>query len=300
MAVLLATLVALGGAFGVRNAAEAHAKPTQPTAGASARQPAARHDTQKASPKLVQVNPSGLLWLPRSCIGTEEPLDVIFHFHGVPHIVKSAAEGAGLDVVVSVHNEGELSASYKRAWSSPRAFEALLSEARAGIRDYCGADEPRVGRVALSSFSAGFAAVQQLLDRPPVFARVDAVLLEDSLYAAYTNPSTEAISTHGLAPFVAVGRAALDGEKLLAITHSAIKTPNYASTVETADYLLQKLGVERHATADGSGTEARRGSFWLLGRPGRDASAHAKHLQGMGATVLARLAERWHSPASAP
>lgn len=295
MGVVAATLALLGTAIGVRHAAKASPRPATPAVASIKRvHPVVKNGPPTPSPDLVQVNPSGLLWIPRSCAPSGEPLDVIFHFHGVPYIVKNAVENAGLNVIVSVDNEGELSASYRDAWSSPRAFEGLLEETRTAVQDYCDTSEPRLGRIALSSFSAGFAAVQQLLDHTEVFDRVDAVLLEDSLYAAYANPNTKEISEQGLTPFVAFGRAAVRSDKLMAITHSAIATPNYASTVETADYLLRKLGIERHPAPNGDGTEAEQGSFWLLGQPGTDAAAHSKHLQGMGHTVLPRLAARWH------
>ena len=87
----------------------------------AARQP--EHEAVKPARPLREADPSGRMYLPEHCDNLKGPLDVVFHFHGVPHIVAEAAEKAGLTVVVRVSNEGEVSESYSRAWSAPGSFE---------------------------------------------------------------------------------------------------------------------------------------------------------------------------------
>jgi hypothetical protein len=147
--------------------------------------------------------------------------------------------------------------------------------------------------MALSSFSAGFAALKHILSEPAVPDRVDAVLLEDSLYAAYSDPEEKQLVPSNLKPFVSFARAAARGQKLMAMTHSEVPTQGYASTRETADLLLDELGLERHPASSGKGTVAEKGNFWLRGLPGIDKEAHARHLQTMASTTLPRLAHFW-------
>ena len=218
--------------------------------------------------------------------------DVLYHFHGVPSVVVDQVERAGLHIVARVINEGTLSDDYTRAWARPGAFARLMNDTRRRIEMYC-EHGVHIDRVALSSFSAGFAAVQQILSDGRAARRIDGVLLEDSLYAGYSDPQRKVLSPKGLSPFLSFARASVEGDKLMAITHSEIRTPAYASTRETADYLLRELGLVRKPPSSGKGTEASDGNFWLRGLPGRDAAAHARHLQHMGETVLVRLAQFW-------
>src|SRR5690606_33666306 len=156
--------------------------------------------------------------------------------------------------------------------------------AKGAFAERCRGARHELTRLALSSFSAGFAAVQQLLRRDQVATRIDAVLLSDSLYGAYRDVATKEISQGGFEPFLNFARAAVREEKLMAVTHSQVRTEMYASTREMADELLAQLSIDRRPATPGS--LAFAGDFWLRGLPGHDARAHSKHLQQMGNTVF--------------
>ncbi len=71
----------------------------------------------------------------------------------------------------------------------------------------------------------------------------------DSLYCGYVGDGTDNVQ-HGVVhpdlmkDFLRFARAAAVGEKVMIITHCMEPTPGYASTRETADYLLAKLDLE--------------------------------------------------------
>jgi hypothetical protein len=71
------------------------------------------------------------------------------------------------------------------------------------------------------------------------------------------------------------------------ITHSEIFPGTYASTTETADYLLKELGVTRRAVVKWGpmGTqelsEARQGKFLLIGFAGNSAPDHVDQLHSL-------------------
>ena len=70
------------------------------------------------------------------------------------------------------------------------------------------------------------------------------------------------------------------------ISHSSQPTP-YASTTETADYLLGRLGLERTPLEPRPGEEfpqishARRGGFEVQGFAGASGPAHLFHLRSL-------------------
>ena len=97
------------------------------------------------------------------------------------------------------------------------------------------------------------------------------------------------------------------GRKRLIVTHSEIFPGTYASTTETADYLLTQLGLKRRAVLKWGPmgmqqlSEARAGKFRILGYAGNSAPDHVdqlhslpvllKWLRELGACLLHRWTE---------
>ncbi len=74
------------------------------------------------------------------------------------------------------------------------------------------------------------------------------------------------------------------GQKTMLITHSAQKT-SYASTTETADYLLNQLNIVRHQTSVQVSADwvavsrAQQRRFMVLGFDGETGPHHMDHLR---------------------
>jgi hypothetical protein len=79
------------------------------------------------------------------------------------------------------------------------------------------------------------------------------------------------------------------GRKRFLLTHSEIFPGTYASTTETADFLLKQLGVKRRAILKWGPTglqqlsEAKRGKFLLMGYAGNSAPDHVDQLHSLPA-----------------
>jgi hypothetical protein len=67
----------------------------------------------------------------------------------------------------------------------PSAFDALLASTQHALDNTRRAPSGHLGRIALSAWSAGFAAVGALFRQPTLAARIDAVLLADGPHANY-------------------------------------------------------------------------------------------------------------------
>ena len=157
----------------------------------------------------------------------------------------------------------------------------------------------RVGRIALVGFSAGHGAIRAILRQPRHFAAVGAVLLIDGMHTSYIPEGTVmsaggTIDTTNLVAFTSFARAAIRGEKRFLVTHSEIFPGTFASTTETADWLLHTLGVSRTAVLEWGPrglqqlSEAHSGRFELLGYAGNSAPDHVDQFQAMP-ELLARL-----------
>jgi hypothetical protein len=207
---------------------------------------------------------------------------ILFFFHGgtwLPEVAASRNKVA----VVSVQ-AGEGSAVYARLFDDPQRFLRLLAEAetKAGIK---------FTRVMLGGWSAGCGAVRQILKTPESYAHVDGVLLIDGMHTDYADgkpgPLESELDPGNLAIWLQLARDAMAGRKRLMVTHSEIFPGTYASTTETADYLLAQLGLRRRAVLKWGpmGTqqlsETRAGKFRLLGYAGNSAPDHVDQLHAL-------------------
>jgi hypothetical protein len=161
-----------------------------------------------------------------------------------------------------------------------------------------------VKRIAVSAWSAGFGGLRPLLESEDVRKRVDAVFIADGMFAPLADPKLRTVYTEQIKGTFAMAEAATRSEKLFVLTHSAIPTPNYASTSETSAALLAKLGLTRTALAHESreaSSEAKKGLFKLLGYDGQTVGAHIDQVKFMGDTMYKPLKQRWsQEPAPAP
>lgn len=248
-------------------------------------------------------DPRHTLWIPGDYQRSGNKVDVLIDFHGYPPRVRLSARWAGLNcVVISVQYAG-LSSVYRVPFSEDRQlFATILDEALAALRaepDF--PDDTQWNKLAISSFSAGFGAVREILKTQEYFDRITGIYMVDSLYCGYVGDGTDAVQEGVVHPglmkdFLRFARAAAAGEKVMVITHCRLPTPGYASTLETADYLLDQLAlapqpidsvVALPAEADVVPgalrlyREAERKGFALYGSPGRDGTDHVEHLRHM-------------------
>jgi hypothetical protein len=142
--------------------------------------------------------------------------------------------------------------------------------------------------VLVSSFSAGFGGVRELLKVPEHYQRIDAIVLADSLYCGYTgDPKEHKVDPALMADFRRFAREAASGKKSLVISHSAQVPEGYGSTTETADDLITCLGGMSVAVdaAWGKGLTLKRkftkGNVFIFGFAGAEAADHMNHLRGI-------------------
>ena len=228
-------------------------------------------------------------------------VDLVVHFHGAAWLPQQAVADAAPDAIAAVVNLGAGSGAYDRGFTDPAAFDSLL----AGVarEASAAAGRPvRLGRITLVGFSAGHGAIRAILREPRHFATVAGVLLLDGMHTSYVPEGTVlaaggALDTTNLAAFAAFARAAVRGEKRLVVTHSEIFPGTFASTTETADWLLAALGQRRTPVLRWGPrgmqqlSEVTAGRFALLGFAGNTAPDHVDHLHAMP-ELLARVLAR--------
>jgi hypothetical protein len=123
-------------------------------------------------------------------------------------------------------------------------------------------------------------------------ARVSGVLLIDGMHTSYVPEgsvlaSGGTLDTSNLVALTAFARAAVHGEKRMLVTHSEIFPGTFASTTETADWMLAALPVTRRAVLRWGPrgmqqlSEAHAGRFTLYGYAGNTAPDHVDQLHAL-------------------
>ena len=217
--------------------------------------------------------------------------DVLVHMHGAAFIPAHLARTADHALVTAAVHLGAGSSVYERAFVAPDAFNLLLRSIADSLAGHV--DQPfQPTSIRVSAFSAGYGAVRALLRRPDAAERIHGVLLLDGLHTGYV-PSRRPLAEGGrldadqMRPFLDFARSAVGGDVSFVFTHSAVFPGTYASTTETADYLLDALGLERRPVLRWGPvgmqllSEAGAGRFRVLGFAGNTAPDHVDHLHAL-------------------
>jgi hypothetical protein len=237
------------------------------------------------------------LFVPRAARQRAD-VPLVVHFHGAPWLPQQAVDALGDGTVAAVVNLGAGSGAYHRAFSEPAAFDSLLDGVTRAVATVVGASA-RVSRLTLSAYSAGHGAVRVILRDPRHAERVHSVLLLDGMHTSYVPEGTPLASggtldSTNLVAFADFARRAVRGETRFLVSHSTIFPGTYASTTETADWLLAALGLRRTPVLAWGPRgmqqlgESRAGGFTLLGFAGNSAPDHVDQLHAMP-ELLARL-----------
>jgi hypothetical protein len=223
----------------------------------------------------------GTLFVPQA-IAHKSAAPLLVFFHGgkwLPEVAAARVRTAVISIQI-----GAGSGVYARAFGDPGTFENLLREAeqKAGMK---------LAPLTLGGWSAGCGAIREILKSPSAYARVDRVMAIDGIHTDYDGgkpgPLESKLGTANLEIWVRLARDAVAGRKRLIVTHSEIFPGTFASTTETADYLLQQLGLKRRAVVRWGpmGTqelsEVRAGRFLLIGFAGNSAPDHVDQLHSL-------------------
>jgi hypothetical protein len=218
--------------------------------------------------------------------GAAAPL--VVHFLGAAHVPLEGVMRLKTPAILGVVNIAPGTSAYERPFLQRDAWPRVLSSidsalARAGARR---------GSIYLTAFSAGHGAVRAILADDRAARDIRGVLLLDGLHTSYV-PERRVLAEGGtldttkLAAILAYARRAVAGEARLVITHSEVFPGTFASTTETANWLLDALGLRRTAVLEWGPVGMQqtsvvtRGGFTMLGFAGNSAPDHLDHLHAL-------------------
>lgn len=251
---------------------------------------------QVQSPPEVETTPLGRRFVLPDCVAfvpnggkllnPEGRVDVLLHLHGAASVIEPAYVQTARTGLLILFNRKGLSSVYTSPFRETTLLSKLLDDARAALHGAGMLHDQPWGRITLSTFSAGFGGARELLKQDNR-DRIDALVLADSLYCGYEgDPAKHQVDRQLMSGFERFALRAARGETTMVVSHSSQVPEGYASTMETADYLIQNVAarpVESPASdwPDGMSPSRRlgRGRFLVLGFKGDGPQDHMSHLR---------------------
>ncbi len=316
----IATLLAVVAPARAETDDDDDARPVAKKAAFIAEKPSEKSQTQKTVDERGGVNPCnsedpgngvyepwnrapthGQMLLPaRGGVTKDGKFDLVVHFHGHDPARKEFVRVMDGVVLVGI-TLGIGSGVYGESFAPPNAFEKLVESVEEEVAKKRGLKRAKARKIALSAWSAGYGAVEQILRQKYGKERVDAVILLDGLHAGYEPDG--GLNARQLEPFVDFAKRAKAGKRFMYFSHSSIIPPDYASTTETASYLVHKLGSKYKSAKrrkDRWGLELNHkfdaGNFHVRGYDGNDKMDHCAHIGLLRDVLKSHIKPRWKSP----
>lgn len=249
--------------------------------------------------RLKSLNGNAVLFIPTWFAPKAGGYDLIVHFHGLSEIQEANIEHAQLNVAVVSVNLGAGTDPYSKPFSKKDVFASLLEEVQTEIEGSGRAPNAKMHRLALSAWSAGYVSIAGVMKDPAVAEKVDAILLADGFFTAFTNVRRRTVNEAGIKPMAEFAQAATRDEKLFAITHTTIPTGAFPSVQECVAKLLDMIALSKTPSSNVGPREMKeiyavdKGSFHVRGYDGQTAKDHVKQARAMGETLYPFLKTRW-------
>lgn len=214
---------------------------------------------------------------------------LLIHFHGSAFVVKNAVYNSDNNLILAVINQGHGSSAYENEFVNPSIYTELLN----AITDTVSIKTNRkvsFKKVYFTSFSAGYGAVREIIKTHS--SKVNGILLLDGLHTDYI-PDGKVLAEGGklntdkLQDFLKYAKSAVNKRTKFMISHSAIFPGTYASTTETADWLINTLGLKSTPVLKWGPvgmqqiSEVEKGNLKIWGFAGNTARDHVDHYHAL-------------------
>ena len=213
---------------------------------------------------------------------TDGKFDLVFHLQSASWAAENQVFKANVNAILFNIHLGGFSSPYQNYFLDQSNFQKILDIITASLKSDGIIAKPQIKHLIITSFSAGYAGVREILKKNDYYSVINAIALADGLHCD-SDPATKTIQ---MQDFLRFAKDARDKLKIMLLTHSSILTSGYDNTTQTANYLINGIGSLRvaHSKLDEIGAQYSRcdtGYFQLKGYYGDTANDHLKHLYAM-------------------
>lgn len=239
----------------------------------------------------------GTLFIPPAAreLPEPQPISLVIAFHCGDWIPEIAVSNLSRPVACLCVQLGAGSSRYAKPFMEDSTLlDRLVAEASQKLNR-------AISELILIGWSAGYGAIGQILEQEHGSVKISAVMLIDGLHTGYVDgspgPSQSTLQTDSLLPYLKFARRAVQKECRLVIIHSEIFPGTYASTTETADWLLTELNLRRQAILRWGPmktqilAETQKGGLTVRAFAGNSAPDHVDLLHALPDFLVELLAE---------
>jgi len=228
----------------------------------------------------------GQLFVPSGYRANGGKVHLVLHLHvSVGYAERNLMLADKDAVLVTVVLPG-LSDVYSELFRDPTALRTILTEVPEKLKELnATCMDAVVADLTITSFSAGFGGVREILRDPELYETVDTLIMADSIHARLAEgDGPRAAEPEDLEGFRQFAEDAAAGRKRMLITHSEIQPETYASTTETTRYLLECVGGapepvdETWVDAWHCTSRCKVGDLLVYGFTGTTGIEHMQHL----------------------
>jgi hypothetical protein len=240
---------------------------------------------------------TGVVYIPPFFHPQGKKVNLLIHFHGASWMVEQNFYFAGKNAVVVTIPLRGLSGVYTAKYKDKKEFGRLLKEVMDTLDKNSVVHHPRLGKLCLTSFSAGFGAMRQILQVPQYYKKINDTVFFDSIHSGL-DTTTNTPPPDQMQMFLQFAQDAVRGRKIMWATHSEIDPITYASTTKTADYLIKGVAATQIYSTDTQPTvnstdtaepwkymrllaTADKGNFHVRGFAGETGQDHMNHFYSM-------------------
>jgi len=206
------------------------------------------HMPHLAKGEKVQLAEHATLFVPEGYdVPASGEIFLSVHFHGVDWFPMEEHHRRNATNPLLIYGGMEGSSKYQKPFEDKNLFSNLLKDVENYFKTHGAPQTSRVTSVEISSFSAGYGAVREILKSPEYVNMIKTLILADSCYASFATPGGGADRKplpEQMEPFISFARLAADGKKDFVMTFSQLVTKDYASTSDTARALVAGVDGE--------------------------------------------------------
>lgn len=256
--------------------------------------PQTTHNNQQTTEGCKFQIKNGLIFLPSSFDFKQDKLNLFVHLHGSPSAAIEIFSKSKINGVFIALHIGSLSSPYRIAFSDQNFPQKIIDTSFQILRDSIPSfDFIDYDYLCITSFSAGYGGVREILKNEKYYKRINAIILADGLHTDYIEEDNcKMPNSDQMKDFLQFAKDAVNQRKEFLITHSEIYPGNYSSTTETADYLLTSTNTERVFAERYFGNDltqksyAFNGGFQVFGFHGNTGADHMKHFYNLRQFLL--------------
>lgn len=208
---------------------------------------------------------TSVIWPGKSAIHPDGSVNIMFFFRGGSAGVMSKSPTNA--VVVTADAGGVGGGPSRQAYGRPEFVNKVVNSIIAQLKKKTGRDDIKLGKLGLAGWSGGYDPIHGIMQNPGALVKQpDYVGVFDGMHhGPKGKPNPKSMET-----WKEIADRAAKGETQFVVTHTAVDPGSYASSTDTANWLVQQSGAQRQPVQQWQGqgvkpaSVAQQGGFSVV------------------------------------